>query len=61
MCLCVCECFFLVWCGADSVCVLGVVWVSVGVLVSVWRGLACACMLFSVCMYVGYRECWCVE
>ncbi len=53
--------FFLVWCGLVSVCVLGADWVSVGVLVSVWRGLACACMLFTVCMYVGCRACWYVE
>ncbi len=49
--------FFLVWCGADSVGVLGSDGVSVGVLGFVWRGLACASMLFAECIYVGYRAC----
>ncbi len=45
MCVCVCEGFFLVWWGADSVCVLGADGVSVGVLVSVWSGLWVLSML----------------
>ncbi len=53
--------FFLGSCGLVSVCVLGSVGVSVGVLGFVWRLLACACMLFGVCFYVGYRAHWYVE
>ncbi len=49
-----CE-FFLELCGLVSVCVLGAECVSVCVLASVWRRLACACMLFSVRNYVLYR------
>ncbi len=38
-----------------SVCVLGADVSSACGLVSVWRRLACACMLFSVRNYVLYR------
>ncbi len=46
--------FFGLW-SVGSVCVLGVVGVSVCGLAFVWRCLACASMLFSVRNYVLYR------
>ena len=44
--------------GGCSVCFLGAVLGLVCVCGSVFAGLACACMLFTVRMYVGWRALW---